>query len=173
MQIGILSTGVYIPEKRITSGEIAKRAGLPLEVVEHKMGIKEKPAPGIADHTVEMGIRAARTAIEKAEIDPKEPGRRTAGTLRTPRRRPAAGTVWTPGRRPAGTLRTPGRRTAGTVWTPGRRTAGTVRPSGRRSSGRTARRCRCPFPYTGTGCSNGKGTGIQLRPEQEELYPAA
>ena len=72
MQIGILSTGVYIPEKRITSGEIAKRAGLPLEVVEHKMGIKEKPVPGIADHTVEMGIRAARTAIEKAEIDPKE-----------------------------------------------------------------------------------------------------
>lgn len=72
VQIGILSTGVYIPEKRMTSNEIATRAGLPLKIVEHKMGIKEKPIPGVADHTVEMGIRAAKTAIGKAGIDPKE-----------------------------------------------------------------------------------------------------
>lgn len=56
----------------MTSEEIAEKAGLPLEVVEQKMGIKEKPIPGEDDHTVEMGVRAANKAIEKAGIDPKE-----------------------------------------------------------------------------------------------------
>ena len=41
-------------------------------VVEQKMGIKEKPIPGDTDHTVAMGVRAAKKAIEKAGIDPKE-----------------------------------------------------------------------------------------------------
>lgn len=56
----------------MTGREIAEKAGLPLEVVEQKMGIKQKPIPGEADHTVEMGVKAARVAIEKAGIDPKE-----------------------------------------------------------------------------------------------------
>ncbi len=70
--IGVVSTGVYIPEKRMTSKEISEQAGIPLEVVEQKMGIREKPIPGVDDHTAEMGIRAAKQAIEKAGIDPKE-----------------------------------------------------------------------------------------------------
>jgi 3-oxoacyl-[acyl-carrier-protein] synthase-3 len=71
-QIGIISTGVYIPEKYMTSKEIAEAAGLPLEVVEKKMGITRKPIPGEEDHTCEMGIRAARDAIRRAGIDPSE-----------------------------------------------------------------------------------------------------
>jgi 3-oxoacyl-[acyl-carrier-protein] synthase III len=70
--IGIVSTGVYIPKKRMTSKEISKQAGIPVEVVEQKLGIKEKPIPDVDDHTVEMGIRAAKQAIQKAMIDPKE-----------------------------------------------------------------------------------------------------
>ncbi|RLQ97253.1 3-oxoacyl-ACP synthase [Falsibacillus albus] len=72
MNIGILSTGLYLPESVMTSEEIAEKAGIPLEVVEEKMGIKQKPVPGVHDHTCEMGIRAARQAIERAGIDPKE-----------------------------------------------------------------------------------------------------
>ncbi|MYL55231.1 3-oxoacyl-ACP synthase [Pontibacillus yanchengensis] len=68
--IGIISTGIYIPESVMTSQEIAIQAGLPLEVVEEKMGIKQKPIPGKEDHTGEMGVRAAHKAIEKAEMDP-------------------------------------------------------------------------------------------------------
>lgn len=71
MDIGIVSTGIYLPEKRMTSKEIAEETGLPLEVVEYKMGIKEKPIPGEEDHTGEMGVRAAKTAIEKAALDPE------------------------------------------------------------------------------------------------------
>jgi len=56
----------------MTSREIAEKAGLPLEVVENKMGIKKKTVPGPEDHTCAMGIQAARRAIEKACIDPKD-----------------------------------------------------------------------------------------------------
>lgn len=72
MKIGIMSTGLYIPESKMTGQEIARLAGLPLEVVEQKMGIKEKPIPGPDDHTCEMGICAARQAIERAGIAPEE-----------------------------------------------------------------------------------------------------
>lgn len=71
MTIGILSTGLYLPSTTMTSREIAEKAGLPLEVVENKMGIKKKTVPGPEDHTCAMGIQAARKAIEKACIDPK------------------------------------------------------------------------------------------------------
>jgi 3-oxoacyl-[acyl-carrier-protein] synthase III len=70
--IGIRSTGVYIPEKFMTSEELALEAALPKKVVEEKLGILKKPIPGEADHTCQMGIWAAQKAIKKAEIDPKD-----------------------------------------------------------------------------------------------------
>lgn len=70
--IGIVSIGVYLPENRMTAKEISDQAGIPVDVVEQKMGIKEKPIPSKDDHTAEMGILAAKRAIEKAGINPKE-----------------------------------------------------------------------------------------------------
>ncbi|MBA4495224.1 3-oxoacyl-ACP synthase [Paenactinomyces guangxiensis] len=70
--IGLISTGLYLPEKRMTGREIAQAAGLPLDVVEKKMGIVEKPIPGEGDHPCEMGVRAAKQAIERAGVDPAE-----------------------------------------------------------------------------------------------------
>lgn len=72
MNVGIVSTGIYLPEKRMTGEEIAKKAQLPVEVVKEKMGITEKPIPGEEDHTVRMGILAAKQALEKGNIDPKD-----------------------------------------------------------------------------------------------------
>ncbi|QCJ45286.1 3-oxoacyl-ACP synthase [Bacillus sp. S3] len=72
MQIGMLSTGIYLPEECLTGKEIAERAGIPVRVVEEKMGIKKKHVPGSNDHTCEMGIIAAKKAIAKARIDPLE-----------------------------------------------------------------------------------------------------
>jgi len=71
MTIGIVSTGVYIPEHIMTAEEIANLSNLPLEVVKTKMGITQKPIPGPNDHTVAMGIRAAEKALQKGNIDPK------------------------------------------------------------------------------------------------------
>lgn len=70
--VGILSTGIYIPDTYMTSQELAEKTGIPVEVVEEKLGIKKKPIPGPEDHCVEMAVRASKTAIEKAGIDPKE-----------------------------------------------------------------------------------------------------
>lgn len=72
MQIGILSTGIYLPEEFLTGKEIAEMADIPVSVVEEKMGIKKKYIPGQEDHTCEMGIVAAKQAIAKAGIDPME-----------------------------------------------------------------------------------------------------
>jgi 3-oxoacyl-[acyl-carrier-protein] synthase III len=72
LQIGIVSTGVYLPQDYITGKEIAEKASIPAHVVEEKMGIKKKYVPGPDDHTCEMGIIAAKQAIKKARIDPME-----------------------------------------------------------------------------------------------------
>lgn len=72
MTIGILSVATYIPDTFMTGKEIAKKAGIPHEIVEEKMGIKCKRIPGIDDHTCEMGIKAAKKAIARAGIDPLE-----------------------------------------------------------------------------------------------------
>jgi 3-oxoacyl-[acyl-carrier-protein] synthase III len=72
MNVGVVSTGIYIPEHFITGKEISLKAGIPIQVVEDKMGIKKKPIPGIDDHTCEMGIKAAKIAIEKARMDPSD-----------------------------------------------------------------------------------------------------
>ena len=60
MQIGILSTGTYLPEEYVTGKQIAQLAGIPVQVIEEKMGIKKKYVPGRNDHTCEMGIIAER-----------------------------------------------------------------------------------------------------------------
>lgn len=69
-QIGIWSIGVYLPAGRVSGAEISEWSGVPQSVVESKLGIKQKPVPGPEDHTCEMGIRAARIAIERAGINP-------------------------------------------------------------------------------------------------------
>ncbi|MDE5412534.1 3-oxoacyl-ACP synthase [Alkalihalobacterium chitinilyticum] len=70
--VGIVSTGVYIPDEWMTSTDIAEQSGLPVKVIEEKMGISKKPVPGSGDHTCQMGIYAARKALEKGNIDPKD-----------------------------------------------------------------------------------------------------
>lgn len=70
--VGIVSIGTYLPEERMTGKQIAELSGIPQEIVESKMGIKQKPIPGEHDHTAHMGTLAAKRAIAKAGIDPKE-----------------------------------------------------------------------------------------------------
>ncbi|PLS01155.1 hypothetical protein CVD27_26725 [Neobacillus cucumis] len=72
MNIGILSTGIYLPEDYMTGKQIAQLAGIPVQIVEEKMGIKKKHVPGKNDHTCEMGIMAAKRAIDKAGINPMD-----------------------------------------------------------------------------------------------------
>ncbi|MDX2342943.1 MAG: 3-oxoacyl-ACP synthase [Acidimicrobiia bacterium] len=70
--MGIVSTGMYLPETMMTAEEISEASGLPLLVVKEKLGITQKhiTTPGV--HPNMMAAKAANQAIEKAGIDPKE-----------------------------------------------------------------------------------------------------
>lgn len=71
MTVGIVSTGIYMPKRKMTATEIAARSMIPEHIILHKLGIHEKPIPDEQDHTVQMGIWAAQEAIQKAGIEPK------------------------------------------------------------------------------------------------------
>ncbi len=70
--IGIESIGVYIPKERHTAEYISSQSGTPVEIIKEKVGMISKSVPGPDDHTVAMGVKAAKIAIERAGIDPKE-----------------------------------------------------------------------------------------------------
>lgn len=66
--IGITGIGVYLPEERFSSAQIAEASGLPEWVVRDKLGIISKPVPGPADQPTSMGVRAAVRALEAAGV---------------------------------------------------------------------------------------------------------
>jgi len=68
--IGIEAIGTYIPEERHTAEYISSKSGTPVEILKTKMGLLSKSVPGKDDHTVAMGVKAAKIAIERAGIDP-------------------------------------------------------------------------------------------------------
>lgn len=70
--IGIEAIGTYIPKERHTAEYISSQSGTPVEVIKEKIGMISKSVPGPDDHTVAMGVKAAKIAIERAGIDPKE-----------------------------------------------------------------------------------------------------
>jgi 3-oxoacyl-[acyl-carrier-protein] synthase-3 len=72
VSVGIVSTGVYLPEPVLTAPEIAERSGLPEWVVREKLGIDQKHMAAPDDHPNEMAVKAARDCLSKADIDPQE-----------------------------------------------------------------------------------------------------
>ena len=58
--VGIVSTGMYLPEPVLTAAEIAKESGLPEWVVRDKLGIEQKHMAAPDDHPNEMAIKAAK-----------------------------------------------------------------------------------------------------------------
>ncbi|HLA44265.1 MAG TPA: hypothetical protein VJZ27_12555, partial [Aggregatilineales bacterium] len=70
--IGIVSTGMYIPEGYITAAEIAAQSGMPEWVVREKLGIERKPVASPDDQPNQMAVWAAQDALAKADLDPQE-----------------------------------------------------------------------------------------------------
>jgi len=71
--IGIVGTGIYIPEKRMSAKEIAEKTNgnWTEENIIKKLGIIEKPIPSYKDGTQEMGALAAIDALKNTGINPK------------------------------------------------------------------------------------------------------
>ncbi len=77
INVGIVGTGVYLPEHYMTAKEIAEATkGIwAEEAVKTKLGINKKPVPqtGNPEHgTQEMGVLAGRDVLKRTGIDPKE-----------------------------------------------------------------------------------------------------
>jgi len=70
--VGILSYGLYLPERVMTAREIseATRGFWSEDAVQKKLGIVRKRVPGPGDGTQEMGVRAARDALSRGNVDP-------------------------------------------------------------------------------------------------------
>ncbi len=70
--VGIVGTGIYIPENVITAKEIAEMTnGIWAEkAIIEKLGFTQKPIPGMGDGTQEMGVNAALDCLKNTGIDP-------------------------------------------------------------------------------------------------------
>lgn len=72
MDVGIKGLATYIPNTYMTAEDLAEETGLPLEVIQGKMGIRKKPIPGPDDHCVPMALHAARKALQKGAVPAKD-----------------------------------------------------------------------------------------------------
>ncbi len=71
-EIGLMGLATYLPTRTQTAAEIAAESGIPEEIVREKMGIVSKRLASYEDQTSTMAVRAARTALERAGVDPEE-----------------------------------------------------------------------------------------------------
>lgn len=68
--VGIVGYGAYIPRFRVKAAEVARvwgggEGGLPID---------EKAVPGLDEDVISMSIEAARNALKRAQINPKDLG---------------------------------------------------------------------------------------------------
>ncbi len=70
--MGIASAGMYLPEKVLTSAEIAEASGLPEWVVRDKMGIHAKRMAGPADQPNDMAVWAVEDCLSKTDVRAEE-----------------------------------------------------------------------------------------------------
>ncbi len=72
VSVGIVSAGMYLPERVLTAAEIAAESGMPEWVVRDKLGIEEKRMPGPDDQPNAMAVRAALDCLSRTDIKPEE-----------------------------------------------------------------------------------------------------
>lgn len=74
MSIGITSYGVYIPRYRIKIEEIARVWGGNPDLIKKGLLVYEKSVPDIDEDAATIAVEAARNAVRRNNIDPKEIG---------------------------------------------------------------------------------------------------
>ncbi|MFH1681095.1 MAG: hydroxymethylglutaryl-CoA synthase, partial [Candidatus Eisenbacteria bacterium] len=71
---GIIGYGSYIPRTRIKVEEIAKVWGADAEGYKKGLMLREKSVPSHDQDVVTMSVEAARRAVTRAGVDPREIG---------------------------------------------------------------------------------------------------
>ena len=74
MAVGIIGYGAYVPRYRIKAEEIAAQWGDDPEVIKRGLLLYEKTVPGQDEDTITIAYQAAKYALVRAGIDPKEIG---------------------------------------------------------------------------------------------------
>lgn len=63
-RVGLTAIGTYFPASVQTSAAIAAATAIPQEIVEHKLGLRQKHIAADGEHVSDMAVRAARAALE-------------------------------------------------------------------------------------------------------------
>jgi 3-oxoacyl-[acyl-carrier-protein] synthase-3 len=72
MAIGIVSYGLYLPDRVESAEEIAARCGMTVDAL-HALGIRQRCLPSDDDQPVTMAVKAAQKALESADnLDPMQ-----------------------------------------------------------------------------------------------------
>jgi hydroxymethylglutaryl-CoA synthase len=90
---GIVGYGACIPRKRIRSEEIARQWGKDPETIRRGLLLEEKSVPGIDEDTITISVAAARSALDRAGIDPARIGALYIGSESHPYAVKPSGTV--------------------------------------------------------------------------------
>lgn len=91
--VGIVGYGAYIPRYRIKVEEIAKVWGKDPESFRKGLMLSEKSVPAPDQDVISMSVEAARYALQRAAIDPKEIGALYVGSESHPYAVKPTGTV--------------------------------------------------------------------------------
>jgi hydroxymethylglutaryl-CoA synthase len=90
---GIVGYGAFIPRNRIKAEEIARQWGKDPRTIERGLLLKEKSVPGLDEDTITISVEAARSAVERAGIDPSRIGAVYIGSESHPYAVKPSGTV--------------------------------------------------------------------------------
>lgn len=70
-QAKIIGTGSYLPNKVLTNADLEKIVDTSDDWIVSRTGMRERRIAAEGEYTSNMGVQAAKNAIEKAKIDPK------------------------------------------------------------------------------------------------------
>ena len=90
---GIVGYGAYVPRNRIKTEEIARQWGKNAEAIRRGLMLDEKSVPALDQDTITISVEAARGAIARAGIDPKQIGAVYIGSESHPYAVKPSGTV--------------------------------------------------------------------------------
>ena len=90
---GIVGYGSYVPRYRIRAEDIAHQWGADAEAYKKGLLLEEKTVPGPDEDTITISVAAARYALQRAGIDPREIGACYIGSESHPYAVKPSGTV--------------------------------------------------------------------------------
>lgn len=91
--VGIVGYGAYLPRYRIKAEDIARQWGADPAAITRGLQLFEKTVPGQDEDTITISVAAAKNALQRAQIDPREIGAVYIGSESHPYAVKPSGTV--------------------------------------------------------------------------------